>query len=54
MIFKGESTSSLRLRSKGMGMRTLRDDGVRKAAAGLTTIEEVIRMTVDNEQEQMN
>ena len=27
------------------GMRTLRDDGLNKAMAGLTTIEEVIRVT---------
>jgi type IV pilus assembly protein PilB len=29
-----------------MGMRTLREDGSRKVAAGLTTAEEVIRGTV--------
>ncbi|MCM8538158.1 MAG: Flp pilus assembly complex ATPase component TadA [Lentisphaeraceae bacterium] len=54
MIFKQESTASLRHRARGMGMRTLRDDGVRKATSGLTTIEEVIRMTVDNEVEKFN
>ena len=54
MIFKQESTASLKHRARGMGMRTLRDDGVRKATSGLTTIEEVIRMTVDNEVEKFN
>jgi type IV pilus assembly protein PilB len=54
LIFKTESTSYLRARARGMGMRTLRDDGVRKATSGLTTIEEVIRMTVDNEVEKFN
>ncbi len=29
-----------------MGMRTLREDGIRKAMAGLTTADEVIRATV--------
>ena len=54
MIFKSESTASLRHRARGMGMRTLRDDGVRKATNGLTTIDEVIRMTVDNDVEKFN
>jgi len=31
------------------GMRTLRDDGVLRARAGLTTLEEVIRVTVEQE-----
>ena len=54
MIYKNESASSLRSRARGMGMRTLRDDGIRKAAAGLTTIEEVVRVTMENETEQYN
>ena len=36
----------LRNRAREMGMRTLREDGVRKVLAGLTTPEEVIRATV--------
>jgi type II secretory ATPase GspE/PulE/Tfp pilus assembly ATPase PilB-like protein len=39
-------TSVLRARAREMGMRTLREDGVRKVLAGLTTPEEVIRSTV--------
>ena len=54
MIFKNETASALRSRARGIGMRTLRDDGIRKAAAGLTTIEEVVRVTMENEQEQYN
>lgn len=54
MIYKNESAASLRSRARGMGMRTLRDDGIRKAAAGLTTIEEVVRVTMENETEQYN
>ena len=30
------------------GMRTLREDGLAKAAAGITTIEEVLRVTQDD------
>lgn len=54
MIFKNETAAALRSRARGTGMRTLRDDGIRKAAAGLTTIEEVVRVTMENEQEQYN
>lgn len=54
MVYKNEPASELRSRARGMGMRTLRDDGIRKAAAGLTTIEEVVRITMENEQEQYN
>ena len=31
--------------ARKVGMRTLREDGVAKSLAGLTTIEEVIRVT---------
>ncbi|HOS74528.1 MAG TPA: hypothetical protein PKW12_04610, partial [Verrucomicrobiota bacterium] len=33
-------------RAREMGMRTLREDGIRKAQAGLTTLDEVIHATV--------
>ncbi len=33
------------LASLAMGMRTLRQDGLRKVLAGLTTLEEVFRVT---------
>ena len=29
-----------------MGMRTLREDGIRKVIAGMTTLEEVFRVTM--------
>jgi type II secretory ATPase GspE/PulE/Tfp pilus assembly ATPase PilB-like protein len=32
-------------------MRTLRQDGLRKASIGLTSLEEVIRSTVGDDQE---
>jgi len=51
LIFKGASTSALRNRAVDMGMNSLRKDGIRKAMAGLTTIDEVARITVANEAE---
>jgi type IV pilus assembly protein PilB len=46
LIYDRVSSSVLRNRAREMGMRTLREDGVRKVLAGLTTAEEVIRATV--------
>lgn len=46
MIYDGKSLVSLRQKARALGMRTLRDDGVRKIRAGLTTIEEVLTTTV--------
>ena len=36
----------LRQRARELGMRTLREDGVRKVLAGLTSADEVISITV--------
>jgi len=49
LIYDQAPTSVLRNRAREMGMRTLREDGVRKILAGLTTPEEVIRSTVGDE-----
>jgi type IV pilus assembly protein PilB len=46
MINKRTSTSQLRQRARELGMRTLREDGVRKVLAGLTSAEEVISITI--------
>ncbi len=46
LIYDRVSSSVLRNRAREMGMRTLREDGIRKVLAGLTTIEEVVRATV--------
>ena len=46
LIYEKVSASVLRNRAREMGMRTLREDGVRKLLAGLTTPDEVIRATV--------
>jgi type IV pilus assembly protein PilB len=49
LIYDKVSSSVLRARAREMGMRTLREDGVRKVLAGLTTPEEVIRATVGDD-----
>jgi general secretion pathway protein E/type IV pilus assembly protein PilB len=40
------TTIQLRRRARELGMRTLREDGVRKVLAGLTTAQEVIAVTM--------
>jgi general secretion pathway protein E/type IV pilus assembly protein PilB len=46
LIYEKVSATVLRARARELGMRTLREDGSRKAVAGLTTPDEVIRATV--------
>ena len=46
LIYSGGSASQMRSIAKELGMRTMREDGVRKALAGLTSIEEVLSVTV--------
>lgn len=46
MIYKQVSSSELRQRARELGMRTLREDGLRKVIAGKTTLEEVLRVTM--------
>jgi type II secretion system protein E len=46
MINNRRSTLLLRQRARELGMRTLREDGVRKVLAGLTSAEEVISITL--------
>jgi type IV pilus assembly protein PilB len=46
LIYERVPSSVLRIRAREMGMRTLREDGVRKVLAGMTTAEEVVRATV--------
>ena len=48
MVNNRASTMVLRQRARTLGMRTLREDGVRKVLAGLTSAEEVISMTLDD------
>ena len=49
LIYDQVPTTVLRQRAREMGMRTLREDGIRKVLAGMTTPEEVIRATVGDE-----
>ncbi len=49
LIYDQVPTNVLRQRAREMGMRTLREDGIRKVLAGMTTPEEVIRATVGDE-----
>jgi type IV pilus assembly protein PilB len=50
MISAGASTDQLRIACKKMGMMTLRESGLRAIFKGLTTIEEVVRETVLDEE----
>jgi type IV pilus assembly protein PilB len=50
MISAGASTDQLRLACKKMGMTTLRESGLRSIFRGATTIEEVVRETVLDEE----
>ncbi len=49
LIYDQVPTNVLRARAREMGMRTLREDGIRKVLAGLTTADEVIRATTGDE-----
>jgi type II secretory ATPase GspE/PulE/Tfp pilus assembly ATPase PilB-like protein len=46
MINKRDSTLHLRQRARELGMRTLREDGIRKVLSGMTSAEEVISITI--------
>ena len=46
LIFEQVSSTELRIKARELGMRTLREDGVRKVVAGITTLEEVLRVTM--------
>jgi type II secretory ATPase GspE/PulE/Tfp pilus assembly ATPase PilB-like protein len=49
MINRNATTLQLRHRTRELGMRTLREDGIRKVLAGLTTADEVISSTMGDE-----
>ena len=46
MIYSGSNLVQLRRKAREAGMRTMREDGQRKVASGMTTIEEVLGATV--------
>ena len=49
LVYEKVSNTVLRARALEMGMRSLRDDGIRKVLAGVTTPDEVIEATVADE-----
>ena len=46
LIFEQVSSTELRIKARELGMRTLREDGLRKVVADITTLEEVLRVTM--------
>jgi general secretion pathway protein E/type IV pilus assembly protein PilB len=46
MIYDNLGTARLRDKARSLGMRTMREDGIRKVLTGMTTIEEVVSITV--------
>ena len=46
MIYENRTIVELRKKAQDLGMRTLREDGIRKVLAGRTTAEEVLKATV--------
>jgi general secretion pathway protein E/type IV pilus assembly protein PilB len=49
LIYEKVPSNVIRARARELGMRTLREDGVRKIMAGITTPEEVISITAGDE-----
>ncbi|MGJ8652168.1 MAG: GspE/PulE family protein [Opitutaceae bacterium] len=48
MIYEEASLVAIRNKAREMGMRSMREDGVRKIIAGVTTAEEVLHATVED------
>jgi len=46
LINEGAPVSKIRQRARDLGMRTLREDGIRKVVSGMTTPEEIISATM--------
>ena len=49
LIFENKGARELRIRAREIGMRTLREDGIRKVLNGMTTVSEVLRVTMGDE-----
>ncbi len=47
LVATGASLDAIRREARGAGLEPLREDGLRKAGAGITTVEEVLRVTRD-------
>jgi type IV pilus assembly protein PilB len=50
MVNEGLGVSAIRQRARDLGMRTLREDGIRKVLAGMTTPDEVISATMGDKE----
>jgi general secretion pathway protein E/type IV pilus assembly protein PilB len=50
MVNEGISVSELRQRARDLGMRTMREDGIRKVLSGMTTPDEVISTTMGDKE----
>ena len=48
MVYEEASLVVLRNKAREIGMRTMREDGVRKVLAGVTTPNEVLHATVSD------
>jgi type II secretory ATPase GspE/PulE/Tfp pilus assembly ATPase PilB-like protein len=49
MVVAGKATGTIRRKAVEQGLKTLRDDGIRKALEGLTSLEEVRRVTQEDD-----
>ena len=47
MIYSNSTLVEIRTKAREMGMRNMREDGMRKVLAGITTLDEVLRVTVE-------
>ena len=45
MAFQRKPTMEMRAKARNEGMVTLQEDGVRKILAGMTTVQEILRIT---------
>jgi type IV pilus assembly protein PilB len=54
MLVSGASTGEIRRAAREAGMRSLREDGLAKAAVGVTTLEELLRVAPRDEEEDEN
>ena len=48
MVYEGRTLVELRTKARELGMRTMREDGVRKVGSGLTTADEVLKVTLND------
>lgn len=47
MVYEGRTLVEIRQKARELGMRTMREDGIRKISSGLTTPDEVLKVTMN-------